>query len=306
MSADASDIPADSWIDRRAPAPWRPYMRLMRLDRPIGTWLLLLPCWWGLAMAPRPAGFGAGDLAFAILFAIGAIIMRGAGCTLNDILDRDFDAMVARTRGRPIPSGAVSVRGAAMFLVALLLAGLAVLLQFNWPTILVGAASLLLVGPYPLMKRITWWPQAWLGLTFNWGALVGWTAVTGSLDWPAAILYAGGIVWTLGYDTIYAHQDKEDDQLIGVKSSALALGSVSKPWVAAFYAVALALVAAAGLAAGLHPAFLAGIAVATALSATLVWGWSPDDGRDCLARFKANRDIGLIVAAALLAGRALA
>jgi len=306
MTADATDIPDDSWIDRRAPASWRPYLRLMRLDRPIGTWLLLLPCWWGLALAPRPDGFAPADLGSAALFAVGAVIMRGAGCTLNDILDRDYDAMVARTRTRPIPSGAVSVRGASALLVALLLAGLAVLVQFNAVTVAVGAASLLLVGPYPLMKRITWWPQAWLGLTFNWGALVGWTAVTGSLGWPALLLYAAGIAWTLGYDTIYAHQDKEDDLLVGVKSSALALGPRSVAGVAVFYAAAFVLLAAAGLAAGLHLAFLAGLAVAGALAVRLVAGWSPDDAADCLARFKANRDIGLIVAAALLAGRALA
>jgi len=220
------DIPVECWIDRRLPAAWRPYCRLMRLDRPIGTWLLLFPCWWSAALAAE----GWPDLWLFALFAIGAVVMRGAGCTVNDWADRDFDGKVARTAARPIPSGAVSPRQALIFLVAQLLVGLLVLLQLNWFAIGVGAASLLLVFPYPFMKRITYWPQAWLGLTFNWGALVGWAAVRGDLTLAPVLLYIAGVFWTLGYDTIYAHQDKEDDILVGVKSTALALGENTVAW----------------------------------------------------------------------------
>lgn len=303
---DRSDIRADGWVGRWAPTALHPWLILMRLDRPIGTWLLLLPCWWGLAMAPRPEGSAATAIWYAVLFAVGAVVMRGAGCVVNDILDRRIDAKVARTRTRPIASGRVSVKGAVAFLGLLLAIGLAILLQFNWTTVAVGAASLLFVFPYPLMKRITFWPQAWLGLTFNWGALVGWTAVTGRLEAPAVVLWLAGLAWTLGYDTIYAHQDKEDDAKIGVKSSALKLGDGSRPWVGGFYAVALMLIAAATALAGLHPVAYAGLAAAGLHLAWQVRGWRLGDPDDCLMRFRSNRDVGLIVAAALLAGRALA
>ena len=298
------DIPAESWIDRFAPAPTRPYLRLMRLDRPIGTWLLLFPCWWGWALAPRPGGPGWADLYLAALFAVGALVMRGAGCTINDLWDRDIDAQVTRTRTRPIASGQISVTRALAFLVAQLLIGLAVLVQFNWTTIWLGAVSLLLVVPYPLMKRITWWPQAFLGLTFNWGALVGWTAVTGQIDGPAVVLYAAAVFWTLGYDTIYAHQDKEDDARIGVKSTALRLGRASRFWVGGFYAVALAGLAAGGLAGGLGWIYLASLMPAALHLAWQVSGWTPDDPADCLTRFQSNRWFGALVLLALLAGQA--
>ena len=220
-----TDMPAHGFVDRVLPAPLRPYAKLMRLDRPIGTWLLLWPCWWSLVFAlDRAPATGAEWLRLAwlyILFGVGAVVMRGAGCTYNDIVDRDFDAKVERTRTRPIPSGQVSVKGAIGFLLLQLLVGLAILLQFNWFAVGVGALSLVLIFTYPLMKRITYWPQFVLGLAFNWGALLGWAAVTGTLGWAPALLYIGGIAWTLGYDTIYAHQDKEDDILIGVKSTAL-------------------------------------------------------------------------------------
>ena len=245
--AVATDIPAGDWIDRRLPAIARPYARLARIDRPIGIWLLMFPCWWGTALATP----GWPDPRLLALFAIGAAIMRGAGCTLNDLADRDFDARVARTAGRPIPSGAVSVRQAIAFMIALCLAGLLVLLQFNLFAVGLGASSLLLVAVYPFAKRVTYWPQAVLGLTFNWGALVGWAAVRGDLGWPAVVLYAAGLLWTLGYDTVYAHQDKEDDILIGVKSTALKLGAATKPWLWAFYGGAIALLALAGALAGL-------------------------------------------------------
>src|SRR6185312_9982968 len=216
----ADAVPAN--LVDHLPARLKPYARLARLDRPIGTWLLFWPCVFGLilgAAADERRFLDWRDAWYVILFAVGALVMRGAGCTFNDIIDRDFDAQVARTRGRPIPSGTVSVKQAAAFLVAQCLAGLAILLQFNWFAVALGAASLLLVAAYPFMKRITWWPQAWLGLTFNWGAILGFAAQTGRIDLGDAMLYAGLLFWTLGYDTIYAHQDKEDDALIGVKST---------------------------------------------------------------------------------------
>lgn len=303
-SHSASDIAADDWIDRIVPAPARPYLRLARMDRPIGTWLLLIPCWWGTALAtaailgPDPRQ----SLIYAVLFAVGSLVMRGAGCTWNDILDRDFDARVARTATRPIPSGAVSVKQAIVFLAAQLLVGLAVLLYFNAFTIVIAISSLLLVALYPLMKRITYWPQAFLGVTFNWGALVGWAAVTGSLDLPVLLLYAAGIAWTLGYDTIYAHQDKEDDALIGVKSTALKFGANTRPWLWFFYALAVILLVAAFWTAGLqwtaYP-FLAYAAFQLARQAATV---DLDDPADCLAKFKSNRYAGLLVLAAMLAG----
>lgn len=303
-SHSASDIATDDWIDRIVPAPARPYLRLARLDRPIGTWLLLIPCWWGTALAtasvlgPDPVR----SLQYALLFAIGSLVMRGAGCTWNDILDRDFDARVARTATRPIPSGAISVTQAVVFLAAQMLVGLAVLVFFNPFTIAVAISSLLLVALYPLMKRITYWPQAFLGVTFNWGALVGWAAVTESLALPALLLYAAGIAWTLGYDTIYAHQDKEDDALIGVKSTALKFGTKTRPWLWFFYALTVILLVAAFWAADLrwtaYP-FLAYAAFQLARQAATV---DLDDPADCLAKFKSNRYAGLLVLAAMLAG----
>lgn len=317
-----TDIPRGSWVDRWLPAPARPYARLMRLDRPIGTWLLLFPCWWGLALAvgslpvspavvdapvtPGAIYFGPSIpgplLLCAALFAIGALVMRGAGCTYNDIVDRDFDARVARTALRPIPSGQVSVRGALIFLAVQLLVGLMILLQFNWFTVSLGVASLALVFSYPLMKRITYWPQAFLGLTFNWGALMGWAALNGSLDWPAVLLYAGGVAWTLHYDTIYAHQDKEDDALIGVKSTALKFGSATKSWLWLFSTITVLLFAFALVTAKLHwLSWLGLVAVACHL------GWQIkavdlNDPADCLAKFHANRWIGWALLLGLLFG----
>lgn len=296
------DMPTDGWVDRLAPAAARPYLKLMRLDRPIGTWLLLFPCWWSIALAGQPWP----DLWLMALFALGATVMRGAGCTINDIADRDFDAKVARTAARPIPSGAVSLRQAFAFLVFQLLLGLTILAQLNGFAIALGLASMLLVVPYPFMKRITYWPQAWLGLTFNWGALLGWAAVTGGLAAAPVVLYVAGWFWTLGYDTIYAHQDKEDDQLVGVKSSALALGERTRPAVFAFYGVALALMATAGALADLSWPFY--VLLAGGAGAQLVWqAWTLaiDDGGDCLSKFKSNRLFGWLVLAAVVAGNAL-
>ena len=246
MSGAAGRV-ADStgnWVDNIAPARTRPYLRLARLDRPIGSWLLLLPCWWavGLAAVARADRI---DLWHTLLFFVGAFAMRGAGCTWNDIVDRDLDAKVERTRSRPIPSGQVSVMAAAIFLMLQALIGLAVLLQFNRFAIGVGLASLAIVVVYPFMKRVTYWPQIALGLAFSWGALMGWAAAFGRLDWPTYVLYAGSIAWVIGYDTIYAHQDREDDALIGVKSTALLFGERTRPMLAIFYSLAVA-VARAG------------------------------------------------------------
>ena len=299
---DAADIPARSWVDRLAPAFMRPWMRLARLDRPIGAWLLLLPCWWGMALAtaaqPAPAWPSPW---FFVLFGVGSIVMRGAGCAWNDITDREYDARVARTATRPIPAGEISVRGAYVFLAALLLGGLAVLLVFNAYTIVVGVAALALVFPYPFMKRITWWPQAWLGLTFNWGALVGWSAVAGGLAAPALWMYAAGFFWTLGYDTIYAHQDKEDDALIGVKSTALRLGARTRPFLFLFYGIAVALLAAAGWSADIAWPYYAGLAAGAAQLAWQAADVDTGDPRDCLAKFKSNKWFGLILLAGIVA-----
>ena len=299
--ASASDIRADHWVLRLAPAAARPYLRLARLDRPIGTWLLLFPGCWAIALGD--AAFNAGPSWWLYLyFGIGAVLMRGAGCVVNDILDRDIDGKVARTATRPIPAGEVSVLQAALFLLSLLLVSFAILVQMNGLTIALGCASLLLVFPYPLMKRITYWPQAWLGLTFNWGALIGFTAATGTFGWPPVLLYLGGIAWTLGYDTIYAHQDKEDDALIGVKSLALRLGDGSKPWFALFYAVTIVLFGAAGWTAGLAWPFWIGLAATAAQFAWQVIDVKLDAPFDCLTKFKSNRYAGWLLLAGILAG----
>lgn len=299
---DAADIRPDDWVDRFLPRPLRPYARLMRLDRPIGTWLLLFPCWWGTALATLAPD--ARMVWLMALFALGAIVMRGAGCTWNDITDRDFDARVARTRTRPIPSGAVKLWQAFAFLGLLLLVGLAILAQFNWFTVWVGAASLVLVVIYPLMKRVTYWPQVFLGLAFNYGALLGWTAQNASFDlsrwpgaWPSVILYLAGISWTLGYDTIYAHQDKDDDALIGVKSTALKFGDKSKPFLVLFYVVAVALIGVAGWLMGLRLVFFACLGLGLVQLLWQVWDIDLDDPHDCLRKFKSNRVFGWLVLA---------
>jgi 4-hydroxybenzoate polyprenyltransferase len=301
-----TDIGSGDWIDRRMPAGLRPYCRLARLDRPIGTWLLLFPCWWSLALAlPAGGSWLVSGWFWALfgLFGAGAVVMRGAGCTINDILDRDIDAQVERTRGRPIPSGQVSVRQALAFLVLELLVGLSVLLVLPRFAVALGVASLALVFTYPLMKRITWWPQAFLGLTFNWGALMGWAAMTGTLEAPALWLYGAGIVWTLGYDTIYAHQDKEDDARVGVKSTARRLGDRSRPWVAGFYLATVALMVVAFRSAGLGPLVWPGLAAAALQLGWQVRDWRLDDPADCLLRFRSNRWFGWLVLAAILAGQ---
>ncbi len=301
-----NQAPADAvhanWVTHMPP-PLRPWLQLMRLDRPVGTWLLLWPCIFGLllgAAAEERRFLEWRDYYYAILFAVGALVMRGAGCAFNDIIDRDIDAQVARTRGRPIPSGAITPKQALMLLAGLCLIGLVILLQFNWFAVALGAASLLLVAAYPFMKRITWWPQAWLGLTFNWGALLGFAAQTGRLDLGVAMLYAGLIFWTLGYDTIYAHQDKDDDELIGVKSTARLFGADSRKWILRFYAIAVTLILAAGFTehAGWPFAF-----VMLAAGAHMLWQvrqLNINNPENCLAVFRSNRDTGALIALAFL------
>ncbi|MGI9413134.1 MAG: 4-hydroxybenzoate octaprenyltransferase [Hyphomicrobiales bacterium] len=296
-----ADAPRRNWVDRFAPAAALPYCHLARLDRPIGTWLLLWPCWWSLALAAHWQGRGLPDLWLIVLFGIGAVAMRGCGCTYNDLVDREFDARVARTRSRPIPSGRVSVIQAKAFLVFQALVGLAVLLQFNWFAVALGAASLLVVAVYPFMKRVTYWPQFVLGLAFNWGALLGWAAVTAGLHPAPVVLYVAGIAWTLGYDTIYAHQDKEDDALIGLKSTALKFGARTTPWMTAFYTAAIIGLGLAGWLAGAGTVFFIGIAVAAAHAAWQVVTLDIDDPDRCLTLFRSNRDFGTIVFAAIVA-----
>jgi 4-hydroxybenzoate polyprenyltransferase len=295
-----TDIPETGWV-ARAPAGLRPYLRLARLDRPIGTWLLLWPCWWSLALA---AG-GWPDPVLVLLFGVGALLMRGAGCCWNDIADRDLDGRVERTAGRPLPAGELTVRQAVGCMVLLALAAFAILLTFNAFAILVGVASLATVAIYPFMKRFTWWPQFFLGLAFNWGALLGWAAVRGEIGWPALLLYAGGICWTLGYDTIYAHQDREDDALVGIKSSARRLGAATRPALWLFYVAALALftlaIWQAGTGVWVGP-FLALAAAQLAWQAARV---DLDSPASCLAAFHANNLFGALLFAGIIAGNVL-
>jgi 4-hydroxybenzoate polyprenyltransferase len=300
VSARVADA-TGNWVDTRAPLWLRPYLRLSRLDRPIGSWLLLMPCWWSAALAAAVAR----DLhplpSTIALFFVGAFVMRGAGCTWNDITDRDLDARVERTRSRPIPAGQVSVAQALVFLVVQALIGLVVLLQFNRFAVATGIASLVIVAVYPFMKRITYWPQIVLGLAFSWGALMGFAATFGRLEATALLLYVGSIAWVIGYDTIYAHQDSEDDALIGIKSTALLFGARTAPALIAFYSLAVVLIGAAlALADARWPAWL-GLA---AFAAHLAWQIARlriDDPVLCLRVFKSNRDAGLLLFAGLLA-----
>jgi 4-hydroxybenzoate polyprenyltransferase len=297
-----ADAAPGNWVERALPAAALPYAQLMRLDRPIGWWLLLIPCWWGLALAASRHGVDSRLFWYAGLLLLGSIVMRGAGCVLNDIMDRDIDARVARTRLRPLPSGRVSKRSATAFMSALMLVGFAVLLQFNAVTIWTGLASLAIVAVYPLMKRITHWPQAVLGLAFNWGALVGWTAVSGGIAAPAILLYVGGACWTLAYDTIYAHQDKEDDALIGVKSTALKFGAHTLPWLKLFFALALAAIAAAMWLTPVHPVAFAGLLAAAAHAGWQLHHFDGNNSASCLKLFRSNRTFGLLILAGLLIG----
>lgn len=301
ITADAVE---GSWVYRKAPNAWRPYLKLARMDRPVGTWLLLWPCWWGVALA----SFAPTDpalLALYPLFGLGAIAMRGAGCTYNDIIDRDIDEQVARTASRPIPAGEVSLKQAWLFLLAQCFVGLLVLLtlQFKYSSVSVflGIGAVFLVLAYPFMKRITWWPQAWLGLTFNWGALMGYAAAAAEPHWAAVALYVGCLFWTLGYDTLYAHQDKEDDALIGVKSSALRLGAATKPAVLCFYALFIAGLSVAGSLAFAGPIYYSGLVLASAHLVWQVWRVNIDEATSCLAVFRSNTSFGWIIFLSLIA-----
>jgi 4-hydroxybenzoate polyprenyltransferase len=297
----ADSVPT-SWVDR-APGALRPYLRLARYDRPVGFWLLALPCWFGLAAARLETGLGWIDLYYALLFGVGALAMRGAGCTYNDIVDRDLDAQVARTANRPLAAGTLGLKSAWVFLIAQCLVGLVVLVQLPVPAILTALAALILVAGYPFMKRITWWPQAWLGLTFNWGVPVAGATALGTPFAPEIVLlYLSSLFWTVGYDTIYACQDKEDDALIGVKSSALALGGRVRLGVALSYAGAALLAGAAGVAGGAGLLFALGFALYAAHLARQAVRFDPENGGDCLTRFKSNRTAGLLLVAAFLLG----
>ncbi len=307
----ATDIQTEKLVFRILPNAAHPYVKLARLDRPIGTWLLLLPCWWSIVLAQGGfARMGFNEWRLMALFAAGALLMRGAGCVVNDLWDRDLDGKVERTKTRPLPSGEVTPGHAVGFLGLLLGLSLCILLTLNTLSIELGLLSLVLVGAYPLMKRVTWWPQLFLGFTFNWGALMGWAAVNGNFnptDWTgtsgppqvffiaALWLYAGGILWTLGYDTIYAHQDKEDDALIGVRSTARLFGDNSPHFVGICLLMALICLATAKFIAApspLTPVFI------VPLVAHALWqlrGWHMNDPGSCLAAFKSNRDFGLLV-----------
>jgi len=294
----ASDILHGGLIGR-LPESWRPYAVLARLDRPAGWWLLYLPGVWGIALAANPWP----DARLLALFLVGAVVMRAAGCVINDFWDRDIDRKVARTQGRPLASGAVSPLQALWFLAGLLSIGLAVLLQLNWASVALGAASLLPVVTYPLMKRITWWPQFFLGVTFNWGAPLGYLAATGTLHPAALVLYLAGICWTLGYDTIYALQDILDDEMIGVKSTARLFGVArARAWVGGFYAATIVLLGLSGWLAGLSWLFLAALCVPAAHFAWQVATLDPHDAGDCAQKFRSNRDAGLLIGAALMFG----
>ena len=309
-----SDAALQNWVDRFAPAATRPYLRLSRADRPIGTWLLLIPCLWGLslAVANDPNGVKLWDIWIALGCALGAFLMRGAGCTWNDLTDRHIDAAVARTKSRPLPSGQVSPKQAALWMLAQTLAAAAILFTYNGMAVILGIASLALVAIYPFAKRFTWWPQVFLGLAFNWGALFAWTAHTGSVTLPAVVLYLAGIAWTLFYDTIYAYQDVDDDALIGVKSTARLFGENARPWLRSFAVLCILLLTMAILLALLkHTSAIAlvlALCGAFAFGAHLLWQMARLDTtnpQNCLVIFRSNRNAGLILALFLAAAAVL-
>ncbi len=304
MSADRTtgftDIDQQHWSLRYLPPRMRPYGRLARWDRPIGTWLLLFPCWWSVALAAPP--HWGNMVGWMALFAVGAIAMRGAGCTWNDIVDRKVDAGVERTRGRPLPSGELKLRHALIWMALQLLVGAAILFKLNKFAGGVALASLVLVAIYPAMKRLTSWPQLVLGLAFNWGALVGYAALTGTLSWAAVALYAGGVAWTMVYDTIYAMQDQRDDAVVGVRSTARRFANAPRRWLSAFAVLALLAWGLAG-----HLASLGLLYDAVLIVIALHFGWQiaflkPHDQADCLAKFKANAQVGALLTLAVILG----
>lgn len=301
VSSAIADASSGNWVDRFLPAWAKPYAQLARLDRPIGWWLLLWPCWWSLALASNAAGRAHPSPWHLALLLIGAVVMRGAGCTYNDIVDRDIDAAVARTRTRPIPSGRVGVGAAAAFAALQCLIGLLVLLCFNRFSILLGLAALLPVAIYPFMKRITSYPQLVLGLAFSWGALMGWAVVFGALAPPAIALYAAAVIWTFGYDTIYAHQDREDDELIGLGSTARVFAENTPEMLTAAYGATVTLTGIALVAAGSGPAAYLGLAGFAAHLASQILRFNRNDGALCLRLFRSNRTAGWILFAGLIA-----
>lgn len=295
-----SEASPANWVDRYAPERSRPYLRLARLDRTVGAWLLLFPCWWAVSLAGVADHQPYPNPRLLLLFMVGAFLMRGAGCAYNDYVDREIDAKVARTAGRPIPSGQVTPQQALQFAGLLTALAFLVLIQFNWLTIELGVASLAIVAVYPYLKRVTNWPQLGLGLAFNWGALVGWTAVSGSIGWPALLLYAGSVCWTIGYDTIYAHQDAADDRTLGVGSTALAFGASTTSVIGMFYSAAVVLWLAAGFVAGAHLIYFASVVL---VSLQLSWQavtLDPADSLNCLRRFRSNRDVGIAMSLGLV------
>jgi len=299
------DAPPKNWLDRFGPDWLKPFGRLARWDRPIGWWLLLWPCWWSAALVAVAGDRGFPNVWHLFLFLVGAIVMRGAGCTYNDLIDRDLDAHVERTRGRPLPSGAVTPGQAVVFLVLQALAGGLVLIQFNGFTVVLGLTSLTVIALYPFAKRVTDWPQIVLGLAFSWGALLGWSAVLGRLDAAPVALYLGAILWTIGYDTIYALQDKEDDALIGVRSTARLFGRRSRLAISGFYAAALVLFGFAFVLADAGIFAFAGLGAGMLHAIFLIVTLDPDDPQNCLRRFRANSTTGWIIFAGLLADAVL-
>ncbi len=300
VAIEVADAKRDHWLIKSLPLWLVPYAQIARWERPIGWWLLLLPCWWGLLLAQVNADEIWPSLWFAVLFFIGAVAMRGAGCTLNDIVDRNIDGSVARTKQRPLPSGRITVKKAFVFMGVQALVGLIVVLQFNTYTIVLAFASLGIVAVYPFMKRITYWPQFVLGLAFNWGALLGWTAVNGKLSASAILLYVSGILWTLAYDTIYAHQDKDDDVMIGVKSTALRFGDQTSRWLVLFFATSLLAMSVAFWLASAGIIAYVGIIAAALHAAWQVMKFEADNSDVCLKLFKSNKAFGLLITAFLL------
>lgn len=303
--ASVADASPSNWVDRWAPVSWRPYLRLGRFDRPIGLWLLLFPCLWSQSLAQVNRSDHYPDLFYFALFAIGAMAMRASGCAYNDYVDRDIDARVQRTASRPLPSGQVSPMAAVMFIIVSALVGLAVLLQFNSFTIWLAIASLAIVAVYPFAKRVTSYPQIVLGLAFNWGALVGWAAIKGSIGLAPLALYAGCVFWTVGYDTIYAHQDKEDDALLGLGSTALKFGDDTVSFVGGMYALAGAMWLVAGALAGGHLLYFLAVVLVFLQMSWQVSTLDINDPGNCLRRFQSNRDVGLALLAGLIADMAL-
>lgn len=294
-----------NWVDRWAPAAWRPYLRLGRFNHPIGAWLVLFPCWWSQALAQVSSSYHYPELFYFVLFAIGALAMRASGCAYNDYIDRDIDARVQRTAIRPLPSGQISPQGAIVFTVVMALVGLAVLVNFNNFTIWLAIASLLIVAAYPFTKRVTSYPQIVLGFVFNWGALVGYAAIKGSIGFSAFVLYAGCVFWTVGYDTIYAHQDKEDDALLGLGSTALKFGDGTVLFVGGMYGLAGIMWLIAGVLAGAHLLYFLAVALGFLQMSWQVSTLDIHDPANCLWRFKSNREVGFALLAGLVADMVL-